>query len=258
MKLKVLGSGSNANCYLLQSNSGETLIIECGVDIKEIKKALNFNFSKVAGAIITHEHLDHAKEVFDLIMLGVGVYASHGTFKALIEKNNRGRVNGKIFTITQMQKNTMQEMKTYKVGSFTVTTFSVKHDALEPLGFLIEHPECGTILFATDTYYIPYSFKDFDVNHVMIECNYSKEILRYNNQLEKLKDRIIHSHLELEDVKEFFRANQFTELRDVVLLHLSNANSNAEQFTEEIRTLTKRPVYVADKGLEVDFDLYKF
>ena len=80
----------------------------------------------------------------------------------------------------------------------------------------------------------------------------------YNNQLEKLKDRIIHSHFELEDVKEFFRANQFTELRDVILLHLSNTNSNAEQFTEEIRTLTKRPVYVADKGLEVDFDLYKF
>lgn len=146
----------------------------------------------------------------------------------------------------------------YKIGTFTVVPFDVKHDALEPLGFLITHDECGTILFATDTYYIPYNFNDFDIHHIMIECNYSKEILMYNNQLEKLKNRIIHSHFELEDVKEFFVANQFTELRDVVLLHLSNANSNAEQFTEEIRALTKRPVYIADKGLEVDFDLYKF
>lgn len=57
MKLKVLGSGSNANCYLLQSNSGETLIIECGVHLKEIKKALNFNMRNVVGCLISHEHL---------------------------------------------------------------------------------------------------------------------------------------------------------------------------------------------------------
>jgi phosphoribosyl 1,2-cyclic phosphodiesterase len=191
-------------------------------------------------------------------MLGIDVYASYGTFKALTENFNHGRANGKTFMLTQMRKNTVQEMKTYKIGSYSVTAFGVKHDALEPLGFLIEHPECGTILFATDTYYIPYSFKDFEIHHVMIECNFSKEILRQNNQLVKLQDRIMQSHFELQDVKEFFVANQFAELRDVILLHLSNANSNAEQFTEEIRTLTKRPVYIADKGLEVDFDLYKF
>lgn len=247
MRLKVLGSSSYGNCYLLQSNSGETLIIECGVHLKEIKKALNFNMSNVSGCLITHEHKDHCKEAFGLQMLGVGTYMSKGTFKAInpgVAILNRSRI--------------LEEMVEKKIDSFKVLPFGVKHDALEPLGFLITHPECGTILFATDTYFIPYSFKDFDIHHVMIECNYSKEILRYNNQLEKLKDRIMHSHFELEDVKEFFRANGFTELRDVILLHLSNTNSNAEQFTEEIRTLTKRPVYVADKGLEVDFDLYKF
>lgn len=249
MKLKVLGSSSHGNCYLLQSSEGETLIIECGVHFKEIKKALNFNFSKVVGCLVTHEHMDHCKEAFCLLMLGVPVYMSKGTMKALGENFQN---------IMYAKKNALEEMKTYKIGSFAVTTFGVKHDALEPLGFLIEHPECGTVLFATDTYYIPYSFKDFTVNHVMIECNFSKEILRRNNQLTKLQDRIMQSHFELQDVKEFFMANQFTELRDVVLLHLSNANSNAEQFTEEIRILTKRPVYIADKGLEVNFDLYEF
>lgn len=247
MKLKVLGSSSHGNCYLLQSNSGETLIIECGVHLKEIKKSLNFDMSNVSGCLITHEHKDHSKEAFGLQMLGVNTYMSKGTLKAInpgVAILNKSRI--------------LEEMVEKKIDSFKVLPFGVKHDAMEPLGFLITHPECGTILFATDTYYIPYNFKDFNVNHVMIECNYSKEILRYNNQLEKLKDRIMHSHFELEDVKEFFRANCFTELRDVVLLHLSNANSNAEQFDEEIRALTKRPVYIADNGLEVDFDLYKF
>ena len=246
MKMKCLASGSRGNCYLLQSSEGETLIVECGVDIKEIKKALNFNFSKVAGCLVTHEHKDHCKEMSKLMDLGITVYLSEGTHKAA--------ASDRII----LKKYTLKEMHVYEIGSFVVIPFGVKHDALEPLGFMISHQECGKILFATDTYYIPYSFKNFEANHVMIECNYSKEILMYNNQLEKLKDRIIHSHFELEDVKEFFRANQFTELRDVILLHLSNANSNAEQFTEEIGMLTKRPVYVADKGLEVDFDLYKF
>lgn len=248
MKLKVLGSSSHGNCYLLQSNCGETLLVECGVHLKEIKKALNFNFSRVVGCLVTHEHKDHCKEAFALQSLGVPVYMSSGTMKALRD------IEGVAF----IKKYTLVDRGFYRIGDFTIVPFNVKHDALEPLGFLITHIECGTILFATDTYYIPYNFKDYEIHHVMIECNFSKEILRYNNQLEKLKDRIIHSHFELQDVKEFFIANQFTELRDVVLLHLSNANSNAEQFAEEIRTLTKRPVYVADKGLEVDFDLYKF
>ena len=176
--------------------------------------------------------------------LGVKVYMSFGTMEAL--------------KLPTMINNSLGNGRVRNIGSFEIFSFDVRHDAREPLGFLITHEECGTIFFATDTHYIPWSFKDFNINHVMIECNYSKEILMYNNQLEKLKDRIIHSHFELEDVKEFFRANDFTELRDVVLLHLSNANSNAEQFVKEIEILTKRPVYVADKGLEVDFDLYKF
>lgn len=43
MKLKCLGSSSAGNCYLLTSDSGETLILDCGIPIKEIKKGLNWH-----------------------------------------------------------------------------------------------------------------------------------------------------------------------------------------------------------------------
>ncbi|MDS2204199.1 MBL fold metallo-hydrolase, partial [Clostridioides difficile] len=39
MKIKVLGSSSKGNCYLLQLKN-ETLILECGVSYKEILKGL--------------------------------------------------------------------------------------------------------------------------------------------------------------------------------------------------------------------------
>ena len=39
MKLNVLGSDSNGNCYILQTDT-EALIIEAGVRMPDVKKAL--------------------------------------------------------------------------------------------------------------------------------------------------------------------------------------------------------------------------
>jgi phosphoribosyl 1,2-cyclic phosphodiesterase len=56
MRLKVLGTGSSGNCYILENNQ-ESLIIEAGISFKEVKKELNFNFEKVKGLLVSHEHL---------------------------------------------------------------------------------------------------------------------------------------------------------------------------------------------------------
>ena len=52
MILKIINSNSDGNCYILE-NKEEALIIEAGVKIIEVKKTLNFDLSKVVGAIIT-------------------------------------------------------------------------------------------------------------------------------------------------------------------------------------------------------------
>ena len=57
MTLKCINSGSSGNCYTLTSDSGETLILDCGIPIKEIKKGLNWNIRGIQGVIITHAHL---------------------------------------------------------------------------------------------------------------------------------------------------------------------------------------------------------
>ena len=51
MRLKGLGSSSAGNCYLLISDSGETLILDCGIPIKEIKKGLDWNVKGIAGVL---------------------------------------------------------------------------------------------------------------------------------------------------------------------------------------------------------------
>ena len=57
MKLKCIATGSTGNCYALTSNSGETLILDCGIPIKEIKKGLDWNIRGIKGVIISHTHL---------------------------------------------------------------------------------------------------------------------------------------------------------------------------------------------------------
>ena len=57
MTLKCIGTGSSGNCYLLISDNGETLILDCGIPIKEIKKGLDWNIRGIRGMIISHAHL---------------------------------------------------------------------------------------------------------------------------------------------------------------------------------------------------------
>ena len=243
MKLKCLGSGSKGNSYILQGGE-ETLLLEAGIPYKGILKGLDFNLSNVAGVLISHEHKDHSKAVRELINNGIEIGTSLGTLEAITEE---------IKNLNAYKFNYLESgLQTY-MGDFTILPFNTQHDAAEPLGFLIQHPEMGKLLFITDSYYCKYKFRG--LNHIMIECNYSKEILQKNieNGLNiSMAKRLIKSHFSLENVKEFLKTNDLSQCKDITLLHLSDGNSNAEQFKNEIERLTGIPVYVADKGLEIE------
>lgn len=238
MKLKVLGSGSSGNCYLLQGDK-ETLIIECGISYKEILKGLDFNLSNVVGCLISHEHKDHCKAVNDLIKNGINVYGSEGTFAGIEVKENH-----RIKRIKALEQ--------FKIGEFIILPFDTQHDSNEPLGFVITHKDIGTLLFATDTYYIQYKFKG--INHILVECNYSMDILAEKELPKSLKTRVIKSHFELDNVKEFLRATDLSTVKEIMLIHLSDSNSNAVEFKDSIERLTGKPTYIASNELEINLE----
>ncbi|WP_234121156.1 MBL fold metallo-hydrolase [Clostridium hydrogenum] len=239
MRLKVLGSGSSGNCYLLQ-NKNETLILECGLPYKTILKGLNFNLSNVVGCLVTHEHKDHSKAINDVLNNSIDVYSSNGTLKAMNIESYRAKI--------------IESEKQFKLRGFTILPFEAEHDAAEPLGFLIQHSDFGKMLFITDSYYCQYNFSK--INRIMVECNYSKSILNENIESglihPTLANRLLKSHFSMEHVKEFLKANDLSQCREIILIHLSDSNSNAAQFKEEIEKLTGIPVYIAEKGLELE------
>lgn len=241
MKLKIIGTGSKGNAYVLE-NEHEALLIEAGVNIKEIKKALDFDYSKVAGCIVTHEHMDHAKSMHDLMLLGIDVYASYGTIKAR-------------HLVDEFRAKELFNKKSIEIGNFKILPFDVKHDAAQPLGFLIEHPDCGKVLFLTDTYYCKYTFPG--LNNIIIEANYSKEIIdkKYgpDSYKEFLRDRILQSHFSLANCKDMLKANDLRQVNNIVLIHLSDSNSDEKQFHKEVYELTYKNVHVASNGMVIPF-----
>lgn len=246
MKLKILGSNSTGNCYLFMADdTPETLIVECGVSLKEVKKALDYDIRRVVGAVVTHEHGDHAKAVSDFLDMHISVYMSSGTANTLKEAR---------------RAKTLGSMDTIKLGNFTIKAFDVKHDAAEPFGYLIFHPEMGLTLFATDTCYLKHTFKG--LSNVLIECNYRHDILERNISGGKLPAsmyaRIVQNHMSYNTCAEALQTNDLRFVNNIVLMHLSDGNSNATEFKTGITQLTGKTVYVADRGMCIDFNKTPF
>lgn len=57
MKLTVINSGSQGNCYHLTCSKGRTLIIEAGEKLIKTKEARGFELLGIEGVLISHFHL---------------------------------------------------------------------------------------------------------------------------------------------------------------------------------------------------------
>lgn len=246
MELKILGSSSAGNCYVFD-NGKEALVVECGIAFNKVKEAVNFDISRIVGAIVSHEHGDHAKMVGKFLDALIPVYTSNGTAQSLGLSGNH--------LLHKMVKDGV-----YNVGSFKVYAFTTQHDAAEPFGFLIYHEEMGTVLFATDTYYLEYTFNG--LNNILLECNYKLEILESNIAAgripAKLRDRTIKSHCSLKTCKEILQANDLSLVNNIVLIHLSDGNSNATEFQRDVQEATGKTVHIANKGMTLKFNKTPF
>lgn len=223
LTVKVLASGSKGNCYLLTYNN-QTLILDCGIGIKEIKKGLDFDVSKVVGVIVSHEHKDHSLSMEDMRNMGIPIFAP--------------------YKLGSVKKSHI------RMGNFDITTFDLPHDGVWNNGFLIKVGS-QKILYMTDFEYCEYVFKKQKVNHILIECNYQskyveRELVNYEHK--------VRGHCELNTCRDFIKANATDGLRSVLLLHMGMETCDFEECVTEIEKAVKSDVYVdyARKGLEME------
>ncbi|MBA7632343.1 putative metallo-hydrolase YycJ [subsurface metagenome] len=229
MEIKILASGSSGNAYFL-SDGVTPLLLEAGIAYKEIQRGLDFKISQLAGCLISHEHLDHSKAVKGMIQAGVDCYMSQGTAEAL-------KVNGH-------RVNIIQPRWQFKLNTWEILPFEIEHDAFQPFGYLLASGK-NKVLFATDTAYLRWKF--VGLTHILIGVNYSEDILKENVRngaiARPLKQRIMNSHMSLETLEAFLRANDMTQVQGIWLLHLSDGNADTGVFKKRIQEITGKPVY---------------
>lgn len=222
MKLKVLGSGSSGNCYILD-NEDECLILDAGVPIDVVKQALDFNIKKIVGVVASHSHKDHANYIDSFEKMGIKVFKPYA-----INRN--------------------PEFK----GNFKVKCFPLVHD-VPCFGFWVEHPEMGRLIYATDTQYIKWKFKD--INYFLVEANYDSDSL--NRQENKAK-HVIEGHMSINTTCEFLKANVNEMTQKVILCHLSEDIIDVDSFINKAKKVVSCPIEIAKKGIETELSLTPF
>ena len=219
LKLKCLATGSSGNCYLLSTET-ETLILDCGIPIMDIKKGLDFDFTNVAGCLVTHGHSDHARSASEVEKLGIPVWKPYLSDETIQRRYFRG---------------------------FMVRSFDVPHDETQCCGYIITCPNGELFLYATDFEYIKYSFKKLSIQHMLIECNYQN---KYVDNGADNREHVLRGHAELETTIGVVMDN-VDSLKNVILCHLSHGNANPQECVEEVQKCVKNAnVDFAENGKE--------
>lgn len=234
--LKVVGSGSQqGNTYIIEAG-GEHLLLDLGCKWSDILDGLNHSISNTY-ALLTHRHSDHSKSIPNALKSQIPVFSNQD----VAEKFQGVKV--------------LQPKKKYKIGSFVVMPLEVEHNAPN-FAYIIENEEIGKLVFATDLTHFPYKIKS--VNHLLIESNYSEEIVINHicdNQAIRSQNEY---HMEINDTLECIRNNFSPELNTICLLHLSDGQSNEEAFKKQVYDEFGIMPYVAERGLEVTINKEEF
>jgi phosphoribosyl 1,2-cyclic phosphodiesterase len=213
----VLGSGSGGNCALIETEK-TALLVDAGLSCRQITQrlaAVGRSLADLHGIVITHEHSDH------IAALGVlckskplPVFANRQTAESIV-CDNGARISWRIF----------ETGSHFEVGDLTVESFSIPHDAQDPVGFVI-HNCNASIGVVTDLGHATRVVADRvrAVDALVIESNHDVKMLQDNpGRPWATKQRILsrHGHLSNEDAAKFVGEIATSRLRHVVLAHLS-------------------------------------
>ncbi len=119
----------------------------------------------------------------------------------------------------------------FEIGDIRVTPFTVPHDAVDPVGFILQ-AEGMRIAVATDLGYLPPNVRMHlqRADLLMIESNHDLEMLRDGPYPWAVKQRVLSrvGHLSNDAVGEYLSNEYDGAARFVILAHISESNNLPE------------------------------
>jgi phosphoribosyl 1,2-cyclic phosphodiesterase len=241
-KFTILGSGSSGNCAYVETENARVLI-DAGFSPRQIRQRLasiGRTPENLTAILITHEHADHIAGLLGLAdKFQIPVYCNRDTQDATIwtfknkwsKKTNlaleaadtfKSKINWQLFTTGA----------SFEIADILVETFSIPHDAQDPVGFLLRMAS-GNIGFATDLGHTTKLVLDRirAANVLVLESNHDVKMLQdCPRRAWPLKQRILGRHGHLSNVAAAEAAAQImsAELKYLYLAHLSRECNKPE------------------------------
>ena len=217
-RLTILASGSTGNCAYLETDDTR-LLIDAGLSARQIRQRLlgiGRTPENLSGILITHEHSDHTQGLGVLAAkLQIPIYCNRLT-KEAIEVQFKTRFEFRLFSTGA----------SFELGDIGIDTFSVPHDAYDPVGFLLR-TAAGNIGFLTDLgHATKLVVERVRPSHALVlEANHDVKMLQDDTRRPwATKQRILsrHGHLSNDAAAQVAEQIVSAELRHLILGHLSS------------------------------------
>ena len=217
LRFTILGSGSSGNCAYLETDQTR-ILVDAGFSLKQIDlrlASIGRSVADVQAIFITHEHSDHVCGLPVLVKRhAIPIYCNRLTAE-YIQPQMPAFTNWRIF----------ESGATVNVGDLKINSFSVPHDAYDPVGFMFYHA-LGNIGFLTDLGYATKLVIERvrQARALVLEANHDLRLLQEDTRRPwSVKQRILsrHGHLSNDAAAEV-AAEVVTDLmEDLYLGHLS-------------------------------------
>ena len=235
MQFRILGSSSAGNAALLQTEHCQ-ILIDAGFSARRISRLLDQcgeSLETIDAVFLTHEHNDHAAGLTGISRLPrIKIFANYKTARA-VQDGLKRRANWGIF----------ETGTTFQYRDLEVTTFSVPHDAHDPVGFLFAQGEGDlfnprrSIAWCIDLGHLPQHVKERTRNAdiLVLEANHETRLLdedprRPWSVKQRIKSR--HGHLSNASVREFILGEDRARWKRVFLVHLSRDCNDVSLLSE--------------------------
>jgi len=226
VRVCILASSSSGNCTFVATDSTR-ILVDAGLSRREVLARLNAigeDGEKLDAILVTHEHSDH---VCGLVAMAkapkdgrrIPVYMTRLTAPSIPWADYEPRLE------------CFQAGTSFTIGDIEVDSFTVPHDATDPVGFCLR--ACGIrIGVATDLGYIPESIKVHlrGTDLLLMEANHDLEMLKVGPYPWSVKQRVMgrRGHLSNDVVCQFIRDDLDLSTSTLILGHISENNNHPE------------------------------
>jgi phosphoribosyl 1,2-cyclic phosphodiesterase len=230
----VLASGSTGNSAFL-ATSKTRILIDAGLSVRELTKRLAEIGEKpedLDAVVVTHEHGDHVSGLARLVRWCANkkkktlpVYVSKLT-APFIDWDEESSEKKPAPPVEHFQAGSG-----WMIGNIVVQSFTIPHDAVDPVGFCF-HAEGVKIGVATDLGYMPDSIKIHlrRTQMLLLESNHDLEMLKVGPYPWSVKQRVMgrNGHLSNSHTCDFLEEDLDGGVQTLVLGHLSEHNNHPE------------------------------